>query len=390
MNYKVTILSLLCLVLYSCIGNDEFKVNGNIKNAAGKQLVLKEMTTSNLRIVDSVELTENGKFELESKIDRIAFYMLEFNNERNNYITLIAKPGDRIQILADGTDLSKTYTIEGSEESMLVKELNESTLGSIDQVILLGKIYQDSLGSPNILKIREELDSAYESILSKQKDFTKNFIEKHPNNLASLMALYQQLSQNSMVMSPTEDFEYFEMVDSSLMKIYPEAESVQSLHSMIEDFRQRNLQKQELEKRVGLGALAPEIALPSPKGDTIRLSSMKGKYILLDFWASWCTPCRNENPNLVKNYWKYRGKGFDIFQVSIDRTKEAWTSGIATDRLHNWTHVSDLKYWDSPVVKLYGFEGIPHNLLIDRDGRIVAKDLRSEDLGYKLKEIFKY
>jgi peroxiredoxin len=137
-----------------------------------------------------------------------------------------------------------------------------------------------------------------------------------------------------------------------------------------------------------MGAKAPEIALPSPKGDTIRLSSTKGKLVLLDFWASWCQPCRDENPNLVALYKKYKSKGFEIFQVSLDKSKEAWIKAIKSDGLQKWIHVSDLKYWQSPVVQLYNFESIPTCFLIDKDGTIISKNLRGESLQNKLSEIF--
>ena len=139
----------------------------------------------------------------------------------------------------------------------------------------------------------------------------------------------------------------------------------------------------------GEGSEAPEIALPSPEGDTIRLSSTRGSVVLLDFWASWCLPCRKESPNLVKAYNKYHGKGFQIFQVSLDKTREAWIKGISDDQLGNWIHVSDVKYWNSVVVPLYRIESIPTNYLLDKEGRIIASNLRGEQLEQKLSEIFR-
>ena len=139
--------------------------------------------------------------------------------------------------------------------------------------------------------------------------------------------------------------------------------------------------------RLGVGVAAPEIALPSPSDDTVQLSSLRGKIVLLDFWASWCAPCRHENPNLVRNYKKYKDKGFEIYQVSFDRTKSAWLKGIEDDKL-DWFHVSDLQYWNSIVVPVYNIQGIPMNYLLDREGKIMAHNLRGEQLGRKLEEIF--
>jgi peroxiredoxin len=139
----------------------------------------------------------------------------------------------------------------------------------------------------------------------------------------------------------------------------------------------------------GEGSEAPEILLPSPEGDTIALSSTRGKVVLLDFWASWCLPCRKENPNLVKAYNLYSKKGFQIYQVSLDKTKDAWTKGIKDDQLDKWIHVSDVKYWNSVVVPLYKIESIPTNFLLDKNGRIIASNLRGEQLEKKLAEILK-
>ena len=134
------------------------------------------------------------------------------------------------------------------------------------------------------------------------------------------------------------------------------------------------------------GKKAPEIALPNPQGDTVRLSSLEGNVVLVDFWASWCGPCRKESPNLVKTYSKYKDEGFEIYSVSLDRSRKNWVKAIEDDHL-DWTHVSDLKYWNSLVVDLYGFSGIPHTVLLDEQGRVIAKNLRGEALGEKLEEV---
>ena len=165
-------------------------------------------------------------------------------------------------------------------------------------------------------------------------------------------------------------------------------QNLKTLHKHVSDMKERKKIEDYRSNYIGIGSIPPDIALPSPDGDTLRLSSLKGQIVLLDFWAAWCSPCRMENPNLVSNYKKFHNKGFEIFQVSLDRTKENWIAGIKDDQLGNWLHASDLKYWQSSVVSLYNIEGIPASFLLDRDGKIIAKDLRGKALEEKLTEIF--
>jgi len=182
--------------------------------------------------------------------------------------------------------------------------------------------------------------------------------------------------------------QYFIRVDSALSILYPDYEPVKSLHeqvrNMISEIPEQNL----ISPVIPRGSEVPEITLPNPEGDTIRLSSTRGNVVLLDFWAAWCSPCRKENPNLVKAYNLYHNKGFQIYQVSLDRTREAWVQGIQEDNLGEWIHVSDVKYWNSAVVPLYKIESIPSNYLLDREGRVIASDLRGESLQIKLAELF--
>jgi thiol-disulfide isomerase/thioredoxin len=137
----------------------------------------------------------------------------------------------------------------------------------------------------------------------------------------------------------------------------------------------------------GAGKMAPEISMKSPTGKLLKLSALKGKVVLIDFWASWCGPCRKENPNVVKLYKKYKSKGFEIFSVSLDEDPQAWQQAIEADGLIWPNHVSDLLGWKTPLVQQYGFNGIPHTVLLNKNGEIIATGLRGEQLEQKLKEL---
>lgn len=168
-----------------------------------------------------------------------------------------------------------------------------------------------------------------------------------------------------------------------MLKKYPESKYFKSFHERVQKM-----------KKLAPGVPAPDIVLPDVKGNTRRLSDLKGKYVLIDFWASWCKPCRAENPNVVRLYKKYNSKGFEIFSVSLDglpqqpNPKELWLQAIKEDGLIWPNHVSDLQGWNSPVVAIYEIQGIPFTVLVGPDGNIIAKNLRGKSLEDKLKEIF--
>jgi peroxiredoxin len=177
------------------------------------------------------------------------------------------------------------------------------------------------------------------------------------------------------------------MVDSTLYSLYPGSDIVIDLHTFVAELRNSVTVGKEAGESPVLGEALPDITLPDPEGDTLRLSSLKGRVVLVDFWAAWCPPCREENPNLVKLYDMYHWKGFDIFQVSLDLRKEEWVEAIGKDRLGRWEHVSDLRYRDSEVVRQFGLSEIPASFLLDREGRVIAVNLRGEDLRKKLDEV---
>jgi thiol-disulfide isomerase/thioredoxin len=376
--------------LLSCSGefDGNYSITGKFENSSGKKLVLYEMGTYNMIPVDSIIIGEDGQFSFQGELEQVRFMTLRATSL--NYLTLIVFPGEDIKISANLENLQQTATVNGSKESVLALELNKKMHNTIMKLDSLSNSYRDSLNNPatDIELLRETTRERFEDISEQQRQFTIDFINRNPGSLASLMALYQQVDPRNFVLRQQEDFRYYALVDSILIKKYPDLEYTLTLNENVKEMKSQIALRNERENILGSGAIAPEISLPDPDGDTIHLSSLRGNYVLLDFWAAWCGPCREENPHLLNVYNKYNSKGFDIYQVSLDRTREAWLRGITEDNLNSWSHVSDLQFWSSVVVPLYRIEGIPANYLLDPEGRIIARNLRGAELGNALEEIF--
>jgi len=377
----ISIAAVFILLLGCNQSPNEIVINGDFDKAPQQTVYLSKLTIDAKTKVDSTITDEQGKFTLSRKINVPDFYTVSLKGNKQS-ITLALHPGDNIHIKANARNFKDSYVVTGSKDSRLIKELNEKLRSNISKIDSLGNVYRDNRNSPNLRQLKNKLDDEFRSIVEDQRKFSKSLIHDHPESLASLMALYQRITPRSQVLTPDRDFEQYAFVDSNLYSLYPESEAVKHLHKMVEKYKQKS------QNQIQIGEKVPDIALPNPQGDTIKLSSLEDDYILLDFWASWCQPCRQENPNLVENYNEYKDQGFEIYQVSLDRNRKSWVNGIQKDNLDEWIHVSDLNYWNSMVVDLYDLESIPANYLLNKQGEVIAKDLRGNDLDQKLEQIF--
>jgi peroxiredoxin len=233
----------------------------------------------------------------------------------------------------------------------------------------------------------DSLDRCAAGIVADFRERALTLLEENRSSMIPVYLLNQHVVPGLALFEPAKNPELFYSVDSTLYALYPGSDLVLDLHSFVAGLRKRVSVGRKTGEPPVPGDLLPDILLPDPSGDTLRLSSLRGKVVLVDFWAAWCPPCREENPNLVKLYDMYHWKGFDIFQVSLDLRKEDWLQAIRNDRLGRWKHVSDLRYRDSEVVRQYGLTEIPASFLIDREGRVRAVNLRGNDLQKKLEEL---
>jgi thiol-disulfide isomerase/thioredoxin len=386
MNKKLFLYLFIAMAFAAC-KNNFVKISGTITNpAAGTYIFLDELKSNELKHVDSVKISDNGKFAFKKEITHPSFYLIKSND--NNFLTLLIEPGQNIEMKVKSDSLGSPLELSGSKGTESMVEYNRNLQRTITKLTGLNKIYTENSDKPELPKIIESLDSLAQIYLGEINTYTKKYIDDNITSLVSLVALYQQVAPSVYVLNPARDLKYFHKVDSSMFSLYPDYDPVVTLHEQVKELSAQMDKSAPTEPSAAGLTSAPEIALPTPAGDTIKLSSTRGSIVLLDFWASWCGPCRKENPNLVNAYNIYHKKGFQIFQVSLDKTREAWMKGIEDDHLEKWIHVSDVQYWNSSVVPLYKIESIPTNFLLDKEGNIIASNLRGPKLEEKLAELF--
>ena len=365
------------LLLISC-GNDGdgiVKVEGSISNNRTAQdiyLDYLETGAEELKTVDTARAgIGDGSFSLEGMpMGSDDLYRLRVGNS-GQFMLLVADRPD-LRITMDAASPAK-YETNSAASNSLRSLLN----GFNDKVGILARQRSvlDSMQSENSSdSLRKSVESEYNAEVGRLEDYLMAYADTAQSPTVALYAVGIGRDQINI--------EKVKPVMLNLAKRFKDNEQVTAVTGQFFGFLQQE------ERKKASGGLAPDFKLPDPSGKEVSLSSFRGKYVLVDFWASWCGPCRQENPNVVAAFQQFKGKNFTILGVSLDRDRDAWLNAISDDQL-NWTHVSDLKFWESSVVPLYQIEGIPFNVLVDPQGKIVASNLRGPALAAKLSEILK-
>lgn len=365
------IYSIVIITLASC-SNEKSTISGTIANSENDSwLYLEKISPTEVIKVDSCQI-KNEKFYFTYKTDSINFFRISLS--KDNYALIAYDKGDIIELNADASNLVD-YEASGSDEV----EGNTKLLDIIQSLKLstdsLSRIYQMSIGTDKEAFVMNNLRVQYDELLLKHKKNIEQFIDENPSLFINLIA-GQQLG------SVADNIEYYKKIYTNLETRYPN-------NVWINNIKEKVL---SLEK-TAVGALAPDFTINDKNGKPFTLSTLRGSVLLIDFWASWCAPCRKENPLVVELYNEYKPKGLEIIGISLDDStrkvsaKNDWLNAIKQDGLQ-WIQLSELQGFESPICGEYGIESIPSTFLIDENGVIIGRNLRGTVLRNKLIEIF--
>ncbi len=352
-----------------------FVITGSVENAPGKKLMLVEVpfTSTQPVVLDSTSLEDKGNFTLRGRANEEGIYQLAIENGPD---VILVNDNNSIRVNIDVNDY-RNYKVEGSPASESLHQFFEnyrtkdSTLSATFNQLNTLQANQGNDSIVGALKIRQKYEMA------SLNNLVKDFVGKSK----SPAAIFYALGLGSRIL-PQEELQ---SLANASAKRFPEHAGLARIKSML---AVKAPAENTSKGYALLNQQAPNLTMPDVNGKPVSISSLKGKFVLVDFWASWCAPCREENPNVVAAYNQFKDKNFTILGISLDEDKAAWQKAIAKDNL-TWNHMSDLKQWESEAVNAYGFEGIPFNVLIDPQGKIIASGLRGEELESKLKEVLK-
>ncbi len=344
------------------------KVSGNFFNTKVDSVSLAQFMGNRFNLIKTVPLSSKGDFSISTQVPYSDFYVLLIGDDR---INLILRPDSDIKIYGDGKNLNQFCNILGSDESknmkVFITQMQEHNVKK-DEIMRQMQEYPE-----NRAALEKQMQGEYSDFISNRAIF----VAQNPNSPALLPAFSTYV--------PEQEWAEYEKVAKQLENSLPGSPSIKNNY---DHYLNLKAQKEAMDF-LSPGKEAPDFEELMVDGKTkMKLSDLRGKVVLLDFWAAWCGPCRAENPNVVALYDKYKDKGFTVMSVSLDKESDKWKQAIAKDKLAWPNHVSDLQGWSCAAAKIYKVSGIPFTVLIDRDGKIIQTKLRGAALEQELKRIF--
>lgn len=363
---KILLIIAIITIVWGCSKNSKYTLNGEIIPPSGEKIVLFGFDDGNPSPIDTTEIVD-GKFTFTGELNMPELVLLRVEGQKNYVGQIFVEPGEiNTQIYPDSM---MGNTVTGSEANDVFQTYMDEVIDFSKSEQELQQRFRQAQTTGNQEEM-QNIQFEHSTMLENLQLYAKNFIKEHRETPVAayvyLMNFFQQAES--------------EELDSMLTMFEPIKES---------DFVQAIQERADKLSSSGVGATAPDFTLKTPEGEEFSLSDYKGNVVLIDFWASWCQPCMVEMPNVIEQYNKYNDQGFEIIGVSLDRNSEAWTSTIKEKEM-DWVHGWDMadKENQGTVADLYGVTGIPHTVLLDKDGNIIAKNLRGEKLQNKLSELF--
>lgn len=382
-------ISVVLLIFWGCSKEHKAKVKGQLEKGKGQMLYLNKLLVNGAEKLDSVKLKGNGQFSFSVELEQPEFYQLALSDSR--FINLLLKPGEQVAVRGSAKNL-QNYHLEGSEGSAKIKELEGEFIYTRKQLKQIAKEFEEAQKTDDQEYVAQ-LQQEYMDVIETQRDSSIHFVMRNLNSLASIMALYQKYEDGTFVLYKNRDLQYIKLVSDTLSKYYPNSEHVKALSAdkdrlMDAYYRaeaQAKLSKMMEDNEVTVSNF-PDIRLPNPEGDTLALSEMDGKYVLLNFWATWNENSVKQNTALKRLYDLYHSKGFDIYQVSLDSDQEAWKKAIDFYEL-DWKHVNDQRGRAALSARLYNVQKLPSSFLF-YDGEIIMRDVTIGQLQNKLSAVY--
>ncbi len=366
----------ISLILSSCKEKDNIIINGTIDNGARKMLYLDYLKINKTETLDSTRIKRDRTFSFSLYSEHPGIYILR--NSAGKIINLLPFPGEELTIMANYDDFSNNYTVAGSRESEYLRQLVTKIKDTREKLEKLDNAY----GS--LSNVTEEQASEYiskrKAIIKDQRDFSIQFIIEHLNSLASIYAIYQEITEGQYVLGENRDIQYMKIVADSVSKAYPDVALVKSFVKDARNAEQSFYNLKGLSEKIkNTGVGLPDISIPNTAGDTISLSSLKGKTVLVYFWSAISEESRELNEQLKKIYDDNKDKGFEIYAIALDNSRDLWNRAVRYDEL-DWINVSELSYPESRAAIIFNVNSIPSSFLLNDEGEVVARDIYGREL----------